>query len=85
VVENCNSTIEFIFFARNSKLASNQFASQEISVLALHLLQVCLVYVNTLMIQQVLEEKSWVDRMQEEDFRALTPFCPCRTSMSASR
>jgi len=73
VVENCNSTVEFIFFARNSKLASNQFASQEISVLALHLLQVCLVYVNTLMIQQVLEEKSWVDRMQEEDFRALTP------------
>lgn len=73
VVENCNSTVEFIFFARNSELSSNQFSSQEISVLALHLLQVCLVYVNTLMIQQVLEEKSWIDRMQEEDFRALTP------------
>ncbi len=51
VVENCNSTVEFIFFARNSELASNPFASQEISILALHLLQVCLVYVNTLMIQ----------------------------------
>jgi len=25
------------------------------------------------MIQQVLEEKSWMDRIQEEDFRALTP------------
>lgn len=73
VVENCNSTVDFIFFARNSELASNEFSTQEISVLALHLLQACLVYVNTLMIQQVLKEKNWIDRMLEEDFRALTP------------
>jgi len=72
VVENCNSTVEFIFFARNSELSSNQLVNQEISVLALHLLQVCLVYVNTLMIQQVLAEKNWLGRMREEDRRALT-------------
>ena len=73
VVENCNSTVEFIFFARGSEISSNQLANQEISVLALHLLQVCLVYVNTLMIQQVLSEKNWLSRMEKEDFRALTP------------
>jgi len=73
VVENCNSTVEFIFFARNSELASNQFANQETSILALHLLQVCLVYVNTLMIQQVLDEEKWLVQMQDDDFRALTP------------
>ncbi|WP_294031644.1 Tn3 family transposase, partial [Thiolapillus sp.] len=42
-------------------------------VLALHLLQISLVYVNTLMIQQVLNEPSWRSRMKLEDFKALTP------------
>ena len=42
-------------------------------MLALHLLQICLVYVNTLMIQQVLNEPTWISRMNTEDFRALTP------------
>ena len=73
VVENCNSTVEFIFFARNSELSSNQLVNQEISILALHLLQVCLVYINTLMIQDVLSEENWIKQMQDEDFRALTP------------
>ena len=73
VVENCNSTIEFIFFARNSEIASNQFTNQEISILSLHLLQVCLVYVNTLMIQRVLKEKKWRDQMKKEDYRGMTP------------
>ena len=42
-------------------------------MLALHLLQTCLVYINTLMIQQVLAEPSWMKRMAQEDLRALTP------------
>jgi TnpA family transposase len=36
--------------------ASNTVEDQETLMLALHLLQVCLVYINTLMIQQVLAE-----------------------------
>ena len=32
-----------------------------------------LVYVNTLMIQQVLADAAWMRRLTEEDFRALTP------------
>jgi hypothetical protein len=42
-------------------------------MLALHLLQVSLVYVNTLMIQQVLAEPDWQDRLTAVDLRALSP------------
>ena len=42
-------------------------------MLSLHLLQSCLVYVNTLLIQQVLAEPEWLDKMEPEDFRGLSP------------
>jgi hypothetical protein len=41
--------------------------------IALHLLQVSLVYLNTLMIQRVLGEPEWANRLVAEDQRALTP------------
>jgi TnpA family transposase len=52
---------------------SNRIEDQEISILSLHLLQNCPVYINTLMIQQVLSQKKWYDLMTPEDFRGLTP------------
>ena len=42
-------------------------------MLSLHLLQLCLVYINTLMMQQVLSEEPWRGRLQAEDLWALTP------------
>jgi len=42
-------------------------------VLALHLLQSCLVYVNTLMLQRVLAEPGWWQRMADADRRGLSP------------
>ena len=42
-------------------------------MLALHLLQICLVYINTLMIQHVLTEPDWTQRMLPDDLRSLTP------------
>lgn len=42
-------------------------------MLALHLLQICLVCVNTLFIQEVLADPAWRDRMTAEDWRGLTP------------
>ena len=42
-------------------------------MLALHLLQICLVYINTLMIQRVLTEPDSTQRMLPEDLRELTP------------
>ncbi|WGL59759.1 Tn3 family transposase [Pigmentibacter sp. JX0631] len=73
VVERWNGINGFIFYGKNSEFASNRLEDHELSVLALHLLQVCLVYVNTLMIQEVLSEKHWFDLMEKNDFRALTP------------
>lgn len=43
------------------------------SMLCLHLVQNCLVYVNTLMLQRVLEDETWQERMTAEDWRGLTP------------
>jgi len=73
VVENWNSANEFIFYGEGGELTSNQLEDQELSVLSLHLVQLCLVYVNTLMIQQVLAESNWNQRMQVIDYRALSP------------
>jgi hypothetical protein len=42
-------------------------------MLSLHLLQISLVYINTLMIQQVLTDQAWWERMKPDDLRALTP------------
>jgi Tn3 transposase DDE domain len=42
-------------------------------VLALQLLQNCLIYVNTLMLQRILTEPEWLERMTPEDHRGLTP------------
>jgi TnpA family transposase len=73
VVERWNGINGFIFFGRGGEVATNRLEDQEVSILSLHLLQICLVYVNTLMIQNVLAERGWMDRLVEEDFRALTP------------
>ncbi len=73
VVENWNSANSFIFYGKGGEVATNRLEDQELSVLALHLLQICLVYVNTLMIQQVLTEANWHSRMKQEDYRALSP------------
>ena len=73
VVEHWNGANGFIFYGKNSEIATNRLDEQEVSVLSLHLLQICLVYINTLMIQKVLSEKQWFERMQAEDLRALTP------------
>ena len=73
VIENWNSANSFIFYGKGGEVATNQLEDQELSVLCLHLLQSCLVYVNTLMIQRILSEKSWIARMGKTDFRALSP------------
>jgi hypothetical protein len=42
-------------------------------MLCLHLLQISLVYINTLLIQQVLSEPEWIQKMGPVELRALTP------------
>ena len=57
VVENWDSANGFIF-GRGGEVATNRVEEQELSVLSLHLLQACLVYVNTLMLQRVLVSRT---------------------------
>lgn len=73
VVENWNSANGFIFYGKSGEIATNRLDDQELSVLSLHLLQSCLVYINTLMLQDILAEPEWMGRMTAEDFRALSP------------
>jgi TnpA family transposase len=73
VVENWNSANSFIFYGRHGEISRNRREDQEIAMLALHLLQISLVYVNTLMIQDVLRDETWLARLTPEDYRALTP------------
>ncbi len=42
-------------------------------MLCLHLLQAALTFVNTLLIQRVLADPAWMERLTVEDLRALTP------------
>lgn len=73
VIENWNSANDFILYGKGGEFTSNRREDQEILMLSLHLLQVSLVYVNTLMIQQVLAETTWQGRLTAVDLRALSP------------
>jgi TnpA family transposase len=73
VVEQWNGATDFVFFARRGELVSNRHEDHEISMLALHLLQNCMVYVNTLMLQQILAQPHWAGRLTPRDLAALTP------------
>jgi Tn3 transposase DDE domain-containing protein len=73
VIENWNSANDFILFGTGGELATNRQEDQEVMMLALHLLQNCLVFIHTLMIQRVLSEAAWEQRLTAEDRRGLTP------------
>ncbi len=73
VIENWNSANNFIFYGRGREISTNSIEDQEVTALSLHLLQNCLGYINTLMIQRILSESKWFNLMTTEDFRALTP------------
>ena len=73
MIEQWNSVNGFIFSARGGELLSNRSEDQEIAVLSLHLIQVSLALINTLMLQDVLAEEKWKASMKPEDWRGLTP------------
>jgi len=73
VVENWNSANDFILYGRGGEIATNRIEDQEATMLSLHLLQNCMIYVNTLMIQRVLSEPIWAERMGPNERRGMTP------------
>lgn len=72
-VEQWHSANRFIFFGNQSELKSSKLDDQLTSALSLQLLQNCLIYINTLMVQQLLTEPHWYQQMGDADWRALTP------------
>jgi len=73
VVEQWNGATDFVFFARRGEMVSNRREDHEISMLALHLIQNCMVYINTLMIQKLLAQPHWQGKLTPRDYAALTP------------
>lgn len=73
MIESWNRANGVIFYGKGGDLATNRRAEREMSVIALHILQAALVYVNTLMIQDVLADPEWAAALTPEDLRALTP------------
>lgn len=73
VVEQWNSGNTVIFYGKDSDLTGPDREHQEISMLALHLLQSALVHVNTLLLQAVLETPRFHDSIGHSEQRALTP------------
>lgn len=73
VVEQWNSANVAIHYGREAELPGADREAQEISMLALHLLQSALVLVNTRMVDRVLDDPDWAGRLTEHDRRGLTP------------
>lgn len=74
-VEHWNSVNNYIFYGKNNEIRFNSLEAQEVSALSLQLLQNCLVYMNTLMVEEVLYSNNqyWLKKMTPDDFRGLTP------------
>ena len=73
VVERLNGIMSFLFYGKLGEISTNNKENQELSVACLHLVQVCMVYINTLIIQEVLSNPVWKNKLTPEDKRALTP------------
>jgi TnpA family transposase len=73
VVERWNATNDFLCYGRQGIFATNSREQQEISTLCLQLLQNCLILINTLLVEQAIEQNQLMARLSEEDRRALTP------------
>ena len=73
VVEHWNSANGFIHYGKGGDITTNQRHEQELAALCHHLLQACLVYVNTLMIQQVLDDVDTPIMLDDIDRQGLNP------------
>jgi TnpA family transposase len=73
VIEHWNSANARIFYGNSSELKGADRETQEVSMLSMHLLQSALVLMTTLLVQNVLAEPEWPDRLADADRRGLTP------------
>lgn len=73
MMESSNGAYSVIAYGKGGEIASNRRDEQEMFVLCLRILQSALVYVNTLMLQDILGEPERADLLTPTDRRGLTP------------
>jgi TnpA family transposase len=73
IVEQWNAANLALRYGRDAELPGVDREHVEVSALALHLLQSALVLINTRLLDRVLEEPVWAQRMTEHDRRGLSP------------
>ncbi|MFI5888796.1 Tn3 family transposase [Actinoplanes sp. NPDC051513] len=73
VVESWNRANTVVCYGKGGELATNRREEQEMTMLCLRILQAALVYVNTLMLQDVLADDDWAALLTGADRRGLTP------------
>jgi TnpA family transposase len=73
VIENWNGANSFIHYGRGGEITTNRLDTQGLAVLCMTLVQNAMCLINTLMLQRVLAEPAWLERMTPADWRGLTP------------
>lgn len=73
VVESWNAANAVIYYGKGAEISTNRREEVEMGALCLRILQASLVYVNTLMLQDVLAEPDWAGLLTPADRRGLTP------------
>lgn len=73
VVEAWNGANAVICYGRGGEISTNRREEAEMTALCLRILQASLVYLNTLMLQDVLAGEAWSGLLGEADRRGLTP------------
>lgn len=73
VVESSNGANSVIFYGKGGDIATNRREELEMTVLCLRILQAALVYINTLMLQDVLADPALAQLLKPADLRGLTP------------
>ena len=81
VVESWNGANAQIHYGKAGDIATNRRDEAEMTMLCLHILQAAMVYVNTLMIQEVLADPAWAATLGPEEYRGLTPLTWAHVAM----
>ena len=73
MVEAWNRANAIICYGKSGEISTNRREEVEMTALCLRILQASLVYVNTLMLQDVLAEEAWSALLTPADRRGLSP------------
>ncbi len=73
MVESSNGANSVIFYGKGGDIATNRREELEMSVLCLRILQAAPVYIDPLMLQDVLADPEWAELLKPADRRGLTP------------